>query len=276
MKIHKFINYLFIAVSLSILLGILFVFYLHSSNKENIENKRKIWAASFGGGNENFHNAVKRISTELSRTNVFDEITTITDIDLKNDSEFWGKHKNFIENNKRGYGYWIWKPYLIKKTLEKMNNGDILLYLDAGCEVKDDNNNGLSDLIEKCRKLNVMYTTTGHMEKPYAKMDTVSIMNVMNDDILNSIQHQATIVFIKKNEMTVDFVNDWYSNACNYHLLDDSPSKIPNDPMFVDHRHDQCIFSLLIKSDKYKNEINNPENLIDDPYPIVISRKVYG
>ena len=52
------------------------------------------------------------------------------------DSEYWNKHKNFILNtkHKKGHGYYIWKPYLIQKTMNKMNDGDILLYSDAGCE----------------------------------------------------------------------------------------------------------------------------------------------
>ena len=52
---------------------------------------------------------------------------------LKKDSEFWVKHGNFIENNKRGYGYWLWKSYIVKKQLELMKEGDILLYADSGC-----------------------------------------------------------------------------------------------------------------------------------------------
>ena len=43
------------------------------------------------------------------------------------DTDFYEKHKNFINNNKRGYGYWIWKSYIVYKNLQKMNNGDILI-----------------------------------------------------------------------------------------------------------------------------------------------------
>ena len=36
------------------------------------------------------------------------------------------------------HGFWLWKPFIIKKTMENMNDGDVLLYLDCGCEL--DNN----------------------------------------------------------------------------------------------------------------------------------------
>jgi len=66
---------------------------------------------------------------------MFNKIISYNDKDLNNDEEFWKKHGNFIENNKRGNGYWIWKPYIIMKNLDLMNDNDILLYLDCGCEV---------------------------------------------------------------------------------------------------------------------------------------------
>ena len=35
----------------------------------------------------------------------------------------------------RGGGYWIWKPYIISKMLEQINENDILVYIDAGCHI---------------------------------------------------------------------------------------------------------------------------------------------
>ena len=41
------------------------------------------------------------------------------------------KNKEIL-SRKRGSGYWLWKPYLILKTLkEKLNYGDYLIYIDA-------------------------------------------------------------------------------------------------------------------------------------------------
>ena len=55
--------------------------------------------------------------------------------------EFWNNHSEFILANKRGYGYWLWKPYLIMKTLEQMNDNDILVYADCGCEIESNKKN---------------------------------------------------------------------------------------------------------------------------------------
>jgi hypothetical protein len=94
---------------------------------------------TFGGPTANFHNAVNRICQEAKNFDLFDEIYGYTENDLKSDYNFWINHGDFIERNRRGYGYWIWKPYLIKKKLNELNNGDFLIYADCGCEI---NKNG--------------------------------------------------------------------------------------------------------------------------------------
>jgi len=90
---------------------------------------------TFGAGGQNYIDAGKRLIEQAKSTGYFDKIILYTDKHLKNDKKFWNQHSNFISKNKRGYGYWIWKSYIIKKTMELMKDGDILLYLDCGCEI---------------------------------------------------------------------------------------------------------------------------------------------
>ena len=39
--------------------------------------------------------------------------------------------------NPRGAGYWVWKPYFILKTLDTLQDGDVLVYCDSGAYFKD-------------------------------------------------------------------------------------------------------------------------------------------
>ena len=48
-------------------------------------------------------------------------------------------------------------------------------------------------------------------------------------------------------------VEEWYETCCNYHLLNDEPSIIPNDASFSENRHDQSIWSIIRY--KYGTEI---------------------
>jgi hypothetical protein len=87
----------------------------------------------------------------------------------------------------------------------------------------------------------------------------------------------ATSFILKKCDHTLKIINEWYNFSCIYNLLDDSESNIKNDDSFIEHRHDQSIFSLIRK--KYGTEIIQDEtwfnnwdfNNIKD-YPILAKR----
>lgn len=212
---------------------------------------------SFGGPSKNYHRAVNRITNEAKMTKLFTEVKGFTDLDLKNDKEFWPIHGKFLENNKRGYGYWIWKPYLIKKTLDSMNENDILFYADAGCKFElNKENNFLIERINHIKKEKKIIGTFTCPEISWTKMDLIKYLEM--EDKLSGRQHSAgAIMFIKTHEIT-KFVNEWWRIATldNYHYVDDTPSKIKNTHHFKEHRHDQSIFSLLTKKYNLYSELS--------------------
>ena len=208
---------------------------------------------TFGSGGQNYYDAVNRLVNQAQNLNYFDKIIGYTDNDLKKDDEFWNKHSNFIENNKRGYGYWLWKPYIIKKTMENMEDGDILLYSDCGCEIDINKNTKIIKLLNEFQINNdLILTSTGCIEKKWNKMDLIVKLNMLDDKYLNSSQYQASVVLYSINEKTRNFINEWYELACDYHNINDSPSIIKNSDIFREHRHDQSIFSLLLKKSDLK------------------------
>ena len=83
----------------------------------------KYYALSFGARHPKTHeydrcnyvSARQRIYNELKNTGVFHDISVLGENYLKDQPEFWNRHSTFIENNRRGYGFWIWKPYIILK-----------------------------------------------------------------------------------------------------------------------------------------------------------------
>ena len=81
---------------------------------------------------------------------------------------------------------------------------------------------------------------------------------------MDTLQRQGgTNLFLVCKE-TLHLVNEWYKLACDYHILDDSPSIAKNSRHFKDHRHDQSIFSLLTK----KYNIFSTHTLSDSIYCI--------
>lgn len=201
---------------------------------------------TFGAGGQNYINAGERLIKQADKCDVFSKTILYTDVDLKQNTEFWSKHQVFIESNIRGYGYWLWKPWIIKKTMETMQNNDILVYADAGCEIDMTNTSLLNQLMSDMNTKYIIGSKTCY-ENSWTKMDLIYELGMLNDPSLDTRQYQATTNMYRVCDVVRDFVNQWYETACNYHLIDDSPSVSQNLDVFIEHRHDQSIFSLLSK-----------------------------
>lgn len=210
-------------------------------------------------GNSKFSGALERITRQAKNLNIFDNFFMYTDNDLKKNNEFWNKHKNFIENNTRGYGYWVWKSFLIYEKLKYLNDSDILVYLDSGCEINPDGINRLKEYIQMVNQSNTGLVSFHlyQLEKTWTKMDLIKYFNA--EKSLNTEQILSGIFIIRKCDNTMNIFREWYELSNNYHFLNDSPSIEKNDPSFIEHRHDQSILSLLCK--KYGSV-----NLADETY----------
>ena len=84
-------------------------------------------------GTENYKDAVIRICTQASDMNVFDKVYQFNENDLGED--FYKMHGNFVAENKKGFGHWIWKGYIVNKVMNDIEMGDIIFYADSGCEL---------------------------------------------------------------------------------------------------------------------------------------------
>jgi hypothetical protein len=226
----------------------------------NIENKQLKKFITFGGPTANYHSSVERICKEAESLKYFDEIKGFTDNYLKNDKTFWEKHGNFIENNPRGYGYWIWKSYLIKKELEAMKENDILIHCDAGCQI---NSNGKKRINEYIDMLNTDKKHYGlisfQLEFKNVQYTKKAIFDRFesSENEKNMLQCVGGIVVIKKNKHSINIVDEWYNNCQDYNLINDVVNC--EDENFIENRHDQSIISVLVN--KYGSI-----KLIDETY----------
>jgi len=222
-----------------------------------------------------YHATLDRIKNEAVSSSFFDEVKTYTENDLPDDL------KNFCISNKRGFGYWIWKPYFVYKTINEINEGDILVYCDAGCSINTKGNERFNDYIEMVKNDscgNISFQT-GHLEKKFTKGEVFKYFDAYEHSDSGIIANCCIV--LRKNEHTSNIVKLWYDTCINErHLITDSPSSVPNDPLFYDHRHDQSIFSVIRKKygtiflddETYKLDNNGS---FDTKFPIHCSRIKY-
>ena len=219
-------------------------------------NLHKKWFITFGAGGDNYVAAGNRLIAQVQELGIFDNIILYTENDLIQDS-YWEKHKDFIANNKRGYGYWLWKPYIIKKTLDLMNKDDILLYLDSGCEVHISKKNRMFTFFEYVKQDYIIGCPADtNLERKWTKRDLFEFFSMNTMEYLDSVQQQAGALLLLKNDKVTSFVNEWYNTGCQYHLIDDTPSLLENTSDFIEHRHDQSIYSLLLKKYNIQSDKN--------------------
>jgi hypothetical protein len=156
------------------------------------------------------------------------------------DESFLKENKKILAQ-KRGVGYWLWKPYLILKTLEKIPENDFIIYLDSGASL----NKTIDGLINQLQpNQDIIVFENYHINKPYTKRDLLKAFNMDNKKYREKIALAAGFISIRNTEFSRNFIREWFEWCRKEELLTDSPSA--NEyPEFLDHRHDQAILGLM-------------------------------
>lgn len=201
-----------------------------------------------------YDSAATRLINQAKSTNYFDKYIHYTNKDLEGFTEFWEKHSEFMKKNKRLYGFAIWKSYIIKKTLEEMNNGDILMYLDCGCEIGMPKQQFIPHFFELVKQYKIISSDTYCPEKEWSKMELLKHLNMENSNLINTTQYASGAILFCKCDNVTKFVDLWYSTCCNYNLINDEPTKSSELECFIENRHDQSVFSLLLKKNNFAIE----------------------
>lgn len=173
----------------------------------------------------------------------FDKIIGYTNKNI--DNEFYNKNNNIL-NQPRGGGFWLWKPYIIFKTLKIIENGDYLFYSDAGAFFRK----SVDLLIEELNKhdQDIMGFELPLIESQWTKKEL--FINMKCDDIkyYNSNHMMGGYHLIKKSDLSMKFYKELLEYSCNeMNITDQYDLNIKKENDFIDHRHDQSIFSLLYK-----------------------------
>lgn len=199
--------------------------------------------------NAHYARARQRIAHEARALGRFDHILPLGENDLE--GSYLSRYGSFIQENPRGYGYWIWKSYCIKTVLDRLSIDDILVYADAGCAINYSNKSRFDEYVEyvKESELGIVCFKNGYIEKNWVKGDLIDFMGCRGRrDILESEQIMGGILIIQKNPKSSLVINQWYESVHeNLRLVDDTPSKSPNEEGFIEHRHDQSFLSLILK-----------------------------
>jgi hypothetical protein len=150
------------------------------------------------------------------------------------DPEFYNENRLTL-SQERGAGYWLWKPYIIDRSLSK---SDLLIYTDAGLLFEND----IMLLLEQ-KKDDIMVFGNRWRHGDWCKMDVLRGMDC--ERFADGEQLQASCIILRNNNYTRNTIKLWLHYSQLPGWIDDSPSKLPNQSGFREHRHDQAILTNL-------------------------------
>jgi hypothetical protein len=176
----------------------------------------------------------------------FDDIRIFSPEDI--DPDFIQQVYRHVKGG-RGGGYWVWKPYFIKLVLDRIEQGDILIYVDAGCMINGTARDRFDEYISSvdASKTGTLDFELPFLEFQYTKQEVFSYFSC-TDEIIHSNQLMATILIFKKCSHSSLLVNKWYDTVMDDFSLFTDEKVMPSREGFIDHRHDQSIFSVIRKT----------------------------
>lgn len=204
----------------------------------------KIHLATYG--DERYTQLKDDFIKSAKASSFFDEIHSCSHLDIA--PEFYKKVYEPLMTS-RGGGYWIWKPYVVKLVLDSIQDNEILVYCDAGSHINSNGYQRFSDYIKM-----VQTSPTGSVdfglywrEYQFTKQEVFDFFE-SPPQIINSGQLVGGILIFRKCAHSTMLVNKWYDTAINHSFLFTDEKTRQQHDGFIDHRHDQSIFSVIRKT----------------------------
>jgi len=158
--------------------------------------------------------------------------------------EFYEKNEKILSCS-RGAGYWLWKPYFIGKCLSNMTPDDILFYMDSGMVILKDVSPLMDRIIQDERGIACFNLAGNHLEKHYNKKLLLNYMNMNEEKYIETPQISASNILVRGTDYAKELIQEYVDLCSTYELInDDLENEIEG---FIDHRHDQSVWSLLSK-----------------------------
>ncbi|MFM8454074.1 MAG: hypothetical protein ACKOAD_03710 [Gammaproteobacteria bacterium] len=180
---------------------------------------------------------------------------------------------SFIEKNKKilsqplGAGLWIWKPYILFKTMQAVPEGSIILYSDVGFILTKP----LHDLLALAEKQGAVFVEAAainpeeNLIEHRVPRETLQALGMDTPEVRNKKLALAGFMLLVNNAKNRTFVEQWLNFCVTPNLI--QPNKIDpkiQHPKFVANLYDMSLLSLaLIKFSSLPKVFLKPEAFKD-------------
>jgi hypothetical protein len=181
--------------------------------------------------------------------------------------EFVIKHAAFLTTYPHQFGFCIWKPYVILKSLLTLDEGDILVYADIGMHLNPEGIPRFQEYIQKLsdpsKSMIVFNTNATYAAQEYVKSDAYMYYYPTFINELNPYVY-AGIMMVKHSADAINLLKDYLHLCEYYHLLHPGRSSLFKEflPYFKGHDKDNALFALCVYKHRhcvsfiYPDEVN--------------------
>lgn len=206
-----------------------------------------VYFVTFCGGSFRWYLAGIRLHLESRK------FTTITNSNLLTP---WNprirdalKEANFSfkrARTEKGYGFWKWKPIILRHCMQNLPLNSVLIYLDSGCQLNSSPRSieNMNLYIDIAKNYGIVAMELDHLIGDWTKRSVIEEFSYI-EDLEAKRMTQSGILFLKNVDPIRRLINEWAELSIT------APELFENDiaqesSNFISHRHDQSVFSCLM------------------------------
>lgn len=153
-----------------------------------------------------------------------------------------------VFDQKRGAGYWAWKPWAILRAIDSASEGDIVVYQDCGFGLRYKSFVYPRTLLALAKKNDFIAGVRAPQYGPHRRWThkrCLELMGITDPRDLDRPQVEAVVSFWTVSEPSRAFLRQWLSYCLDPEIVGDSKA-CDEDPDFIEHRYDQAILTNLV------------------------------
>lgn len=192
-------------------------------------------------GDDKYTKAKQRIMEEAVRTNQFDVIKSYGPSDVTEELR-----RSEVFHEPRGGGLWSWKPDIILSTLKEMEEGDALIYCDAGCSLYSGKEWKM--IWNILARYDILASRIYQRNDQWTRKEIIQYFSNNGKFWTRCYQYMATIIIVKSS-FTIKFISEWRNMMINHpeYVRDVTESERSlQHSALIENRHDQAVYSALI------------------------------
>ncbi len=194
-------------------------------------------------GTVEYKGAIEALRHSALRVGGADEFRAFGESDV---ADLFARHPGHLDQS-RGYGWWAWKPYLILKTLETLQDGDVVVYCDSTMVFRQP----VSAVVDAWTSPVVVprlggWSANDYRNARWTKKATFDKMGVDPRAGEDGQLHAAFQVY-RNGPDARTFVREYLRWCLDLDVVCDAGKDLPgiDGGPVKDHRHDQSVLSLL-------------------------------